>query len=66
MLSLALPVEIYLCVTPADMRNYAVTVIMPSRASGDAGGRGSGVNVSLHNSRPFQDERSIANNLSGA
>ncbi len=31
MLSLSELVRIYVCLTPTDMRNYAVTAIMPSR-----------------------------------
>ena len=36
MLSLSELVRIYVCLAPTDMRNYAVTVIMPSRATEDA------------------------------
>jgi hypothetical protein len=37
-LSLSELVRIYVCLTPTDMRNYAVTAVMRSRAAADAGG----------------------------
>jgi hypothetical protein len=58
--------KIYLYAKPLDMRNYAVMVIMWSWAAGDAGG-GDRARVFLCIIEGLlQDERNMANNLSGA
>ncbi len=66
MLSLPTSLRVFAKTGPTDMRNYAVTVIMRSWSAGDAGGGDRAWVFLCIIEGPLQDERNMANNLSGA